>query len=321
MVRNYTRKNVKKYSPQDMEAAIKAVTEEGVTLRVAALEFNVPRSTLSDHIQGKHLKAHGHATILKFEEEKRIVQCLTYASICGWPMDRIDVASMVNRYCIAADKKVPWDTKKGPGIDFLQLFEKRWQHKLTKRKTENLTTSRAKSLSSETISSFFTMLGRIYDKYDLSDKPASIYNLDETGLNTNQSGTPCYFRRGCKDVSILSPSSGKAVYTILVCGNSDGSHLLPPFVCYKAKFLHSNWCTGGPDSPVKCSASLNQIKVGSWVVTKLMAETRRRNRIAQQPRLYIGKVSQMFHKIRLNMVRFRTYSVQLHNKRNKLAFK
>jgi hypothetical protein len=76
-----------------------------------------------------------------------------------------------------------------------------------------------------------------------------------------------------------------------------------------------------PDSPVKCSASLNQIKVGSWVVTKLMAETRRRNRIAQQPRLYIGKVSQMFHKIRLNMVRFRTYSVQLHNKRNKLAFK
>lgn len=35
------------------------------------------------------------------------------------------------------------------------------------------------------------------------------------------------------------------MFTVLFCGNAAGGYL-PPFVVYKAKFLNSNWVTGGP---------------------------------------------------------------------------
>ena len=63
----------------------------------------------------------------------------------------------------------------------------------------------------------------------------NIYNLDETGLNTCSSGKLAYFRRGSKNAHLQSPTAGKTVYTVMVCGNADASHVMPPFVVFKGK--------------------------------------------------------------------------------------
>ena len=62
----------------------------------------------------------------------------------------------------------------------------------------------------------------------------NIYNLDETGLNTCSSGKQAYFRRGSKNAHLQSPTAGKTMYTVMVCGNANASHVMPPFVVFKA---------------------------------------------------------------------------------------
>jgi hypothetical protein len=172
---------------------------------------------------------------------------LMYAADCGWPLDRQDLKNMIMQYCNDTKIDVPWDKKKGPGVDFLRNFEKRWKHLLSTRRTVVLTTARAQALNPEILEKFFDLLKDVYDEHGLHDRPSAIYNLDETGMSTDQSGQKCFFRRGAKDSHILSPNCGKAMYTVLSCGNADGSCLLSPFVVYKAMHLHATWCYGGPD--------------------------------------------------------------------------
>ena len=64
MVHNYQRKNSKKrtYSScnnDDLQKAIDAVKSKEMTLRKALEAFNVKKSTLHDHVKGKHSKKPG----------------------------------------------------------------------------------------------------------------------------------------------------------------------------------------------------------------------------------------------------------------------
>jgi prepilin-type processing-associated H-X9-DG protein len=98
--------------------------------------------------------------------------------------------------------------------------------------------------------------------------PSAIYNLDETGLNTDPRSKKCFIRRGAKDAITVSPTSGKTIYTVLFCGNADGTHLLPPFVIYKAKNLHSTWCRGGPPGTaysVSSSGWMETLQFENWI--------------------------------------------------------
>ena len=44
--------------------------------------------------------------------------------------------------------------------------------------------NRVKATTKEVLSKYFNELHRIMEKYDLLNKPNSIYNMDETNINT-----------------------------------------------------------------------------------------------------------------------------------------
>ena len=55
---------------------------------------------------------------------------------------------------------------------------------------------------------------------------------------------------------------------MLFCGNADGSHVLPPFVVYKGKSLHSTWCKGGPEGAaysVSASGWMESVQFTNWI--------------------------------------------------------
>ena len=49
----------------------------------------------------------------------------------------------------------------------------------------------------------------------IKNKPSRIYNLDETGLNTDLKLHKLLFRRGVKDAQAILPSEGEAMYTVI----------------------------------------------------------------------------------------------------------
>jgi hypothetical protein len=244
MVFKYKRKRMPKYNPQQLEDAIKAVYN-GSSLRQASQSFEIPLATLHDHVSGRHVGHHGHDTVLTRVEEETIVSALQYSAQYGWPCSRNDLRKMVKDFCDLEKRDVPWGPD-GPGKDFLQGFDRRWDTSICKRKAELLTTSAARGLNKKVLQDFFLKVENLYNTYQLHSHPERVFNLDETGLNTNAGISSSYFKKGTKSAIFLNPTAGKTQYTVLVCGNASGE-VLPPFVVYKAQNLYNSWCLGGPD--------------------------------------------------------------------------
>ena len=70
-------KKYSKWSPEQMQKAITAVRENGVSISAAAKEHNVPRKTLSDKVNEKHPLKPGRKTALSSEEELALVNYIT----------------------------------------------------------------------------------------------------------------------------------------------------------------------------------------------------------------------------------------------------
>ena len=74
MVRSYKRKTTTKYSSEALLAAVKAVKEGKMKRLAAARKFNVPATTIYDHVSGKYSSfGAGAPTILSPAEEEIVV--------------------------------------------------------------------------------------------------------------------------------------------------------------------------------------------------------------------------------------------------------
>ena len=71
MVRHYKKKKQDKYTPEQLLAAVEAVREKGMKISQASQRFNVPYSTLRDHVKEKVSRiGAGSPTLLCKAEEK-----------------------------------------------------------------------------------------------------------------------------------------------------------------------------------------------------------------------------------------------------------
>ena len=68
----------KNYDKENFQRACEAIVRKGISIRMAALQYNIPKSTLSDHISGK-VKIGAHSGPPRYlndvEEEECISQC------------------------------------------------------------------------------------------------------------------------------------------------------------------------------------------------------------------------------------------------------
>jgi hypothetical protein len=243
------------YSADDLCNAKKAV-QDGLPVQTAAKLWNIPLTTLYDHVMERHSQSVGHPTFLKKEQEAYIVKALQFSAANGWPCDRKDLSNMIAAFCDMEKCPVPW--KDCPGQKFMQNFEKRWSHELSKRKLEILTIARVRCLTLEVLDEFFAMVSSIYEKYDLHNHPEKVWNVDETGMSTNQDAKSCFFKKGTKEAYILCSTAGKTMYTVAKCSSASGE-VLPPLVIYKAKHLYDTWCRGGPNG------SLFMVSKSGWI--------------------------------------------------------
>ena len=90
MGRHYERKvgarHYRDYTQEQLKQAIQAVCD-GVSLRDAAEEFNIPKSTLENKFKGKHANTVGHPTVLSKEVELMIVKYLCSSAEFGFPQN------------------------------------------------------------------------------------------------------------------------------------------------------------------------------------------------------------------------------------------
>jgi hypothetical protein len=196
------------------------VKEKKLSVAQAARRYSVPEQTLRDRILG-HISAEafksGPQPVLDLEHEARLVQHIKQIAAVGYGYTRSEL------HLGLREKEHPLSLRW-----FYGFMGRRPELKVWRPKT--ISELRAKATSRQNIDSYFSELGRIMDKYGLTDKPQCIYNVDEKGIQ--QTFTPPKVVGDSKYVPYTVSSEKSATTTIIGCGNALG-HQIPPYFIFK----------------------------------------------------------------------------------------
>ena len=178
------------------------------------LEFLMGHYTEEPMIKSKGMKERndkrigsGCGFVLSNTEEKLLVEALMYLADKGFPQDREDIKLMLKSYITLTSKNTSFKEDK-PGKDWCISFEKRWDVVLGKRKPKLLTKARATDLSLKTFIDCFELYKKTLNN-NLFDRPHCIFNLDETGLQTNPTAGKIFVWKTSKTAYYLASSCGK----------------------------------------------------------------------------------------------------------------
>lgn len=238
MPRKYLRKTCTVYSEDELQARIDLYkyflgSPEEISISAACRldeKRKIPYGTFWNRLHGFHTKriGSGGMTVLTAEEEEYLVFGLESMAEYGWGSDSESLKEIVKNFLDLLGRDNPFPNGK-PGNDWIRGFRLRWQHRLSLRKPEYLTVSRAKGVTEESHKKFMEMVDDLLTRLSIKDKPECLYNCDEVGLNFDPKLKSVFCRRGAKDVSVVVPSEGKEQVTVLFCANA-GGEFLPPFV-------------------------------------------------------------------------------------------
>ena len=125
--------------------------------------------------------------------------------------------------------------------NWLYGFLARWKTKLASLNPRKLETNRARSSTPESVDSYFENLAQTLTKYNLTNKPQFIYNLDETGIQPDHRPPNVIAPIGSKPQAVTSPRS--TTTTLIGCANALGN-ALPPYFVFKGKRFNPDLMKG-----------------------------------------------------------------------------
>ena len=299
MPRSY-KKKPRTYTDEDVRVGLDTISK-GKTVYAAAQATGVPISTLRRHalnINKTDRIGSGRSTIVPPEDEAKIVQVLVYLSRLAHPLDTSDLKTLVQGYVNQLGLETGWVDNR-PGDDWVRQFKKRHDAVLSMRKAELLTVSRAKSLTPAVIDAFFQLLRSEMEELKLTDKPANVYNLDESGLSTDPRGKHVFVEKSGRDAYLKSQGAGKAMYSVLFCCNAEG-RFLPPFVVYKAlRAPYDTWTQGGPPGTTYATTPSGWMESGvfeEWFCTIFLEDVKKEHAGEPIILLFDGHGSHMTYK-------------------------
>ena len=215
----------KQWTEEKLECACRAV-KKGKSIRRAAIDFGIPKSTVHDHLSGR-LKG-GSNRYLSNREEADLVNFLIKCSKIGYARSRKQVFSLVQSYLLNV-KDLEVHLTNG----WWEKFRAR-HSELSVRTAERLTYARAVSTNQEVMDNYFVML-----QHTLTDNkicaPNCIFNCDETGFPLQYKAPRIVTKKGIKH-PIAITSNDKSQITVLACVNASGS-TIPPMVIFDRKIL------------------------------------------------------------------------------------
>ena len=189
----------KMYSIEDMKKALDAVGE-GKSIRQAASMFGVPKTTLHSKFNNNtpiEIRK-GPTTILKTEQEKKIVEWILECGEKGFPVTREQLLNCVQKFVQESGQKTPF--KEGrPGKYWFYAFKKR-HPMLSERIAQNLTTPRA-SVTEEELKSWFSKIkANLEAKNLLNIHPSRVFNADESSFMLTPKDNRVLYQKGARSV-------------------------------------------------------------------------------------------------------------------------
>jgi hypothetical protein len=261
-------KKRKQYDTKKMGEALVAVRENGMSVKAAAEEFNVPRSTLRDKLKGSPLDIKpGPRPFFTSSEENTLVYWITKCFKAGFPITKSELLNSVGKLVQELvkrdpDREFPFTDGK-PARHWYESFMKRHPG-ISFRTPQNLTKSRAAVTQQNIINWHGEVLKYLKEKrfmvypdndkeffdpettpidpqrpnpttinaIDILKEPKRILNADEAALFLNPKGEKVLVPRGEKSIYHIVNTDEKECLTVMMCGNAAGD-IVDPLIVFK----------------------------------------------------------------------------------------
>ena len=204
------------------------------SIRHASEKFHVPRATLHDYVSGKTNlgSKSGPKTYLTCEEENELVIFLIRCARVGYPHTKKEVLAIVQR--VVDGKGIECEVSNGWWERFCQR-----NPNVSLRSAVPLSLSRAMASDPVVIENYYDELEDTLEDNDIFNRPAHIFNCDESGMPLSPKCPKMVCEMGSKNPSYLT-GNDKSQITILACVSAAG-YALPPFVIYDRKTLNPQY--------------------------------------------------------------------------------
>ncbi|CAC5406516.1 unnamed protein product [Mytilus coruscus] len=236
-------KKYRLYSPTALPNAYISVRNKEMSQRKAALQFNVPRQTQRNRINGKispDCVTTGRAPVFSLEEEARIVEHVKSMASYGDGYTRQEVTDLATDFAHTINIK---PKNEELTLRWFEGFIKRWPE-FTVVKPRSLEIQRAKCGNVE---KYFASLEQVVHKYNLQDEPHLIFNIDEKGITLNHKPPNAVSGIECNTSSVTSERSSTT--TILGCGSASG-FAVPPYFVFEGKRMMNELMNGATPGAV-----------------------------------------------------------------------
>ncbi|XP_055307136.1 tigger transposable element-derived protein 6-like [Sitodiplosis mosellana] len=253
MVRNYKRKKPQ-LEKEKLKLAVLSVLRDKKTIRTAAKEHGVNRTTLQNWVKNKTEEqaskgevttvSKGFQTVLSAEAESALAQYLLKCNDLYFGLTTRQVRALAYDYAKKLDVPMPiqWIRSEMAGIEWIRTFLRR-QSQLSVRKPEATSLARATAFNRYNVGEFFSKLKEVCNKYQFP--PQNIYNMDETGVTTVQVPDRVVSRKGMKQVGRIVSAERGTLVTLAVAVSATGN-TIPPFFVFPRKKFKNNFLIGGP---------------------------------------------------------------------------
>lgn len=259
----------KSYTKQDLEDALLQIRQNVCSVKKAASNFKIPRSTLIAHLKGwknrsvTRNKKPGRQVDLSEEVEKTLAEHIRTLNRWGFGLSRKEIIALVASY--VKENNIKTRFKDGiPGKDWFIGFCRR--NNFSCKKPIKRQTVRTEQTRPEVVYGFFDLYEETVRQLGLLDKPSQIFNLDETSLCSDPSNTKVVSEKN-KSVFRHTHGTGRSNTSILFCISANGEKL-PPFILYHAKHLWDIWMPDGayPNTGYAATKSgwMTEVAFCSW---------------------------------------------------------
>lgn len=226
-----------------IKRAYNDVVSGNKSVRQAAKDYNIPKSTLARYVQRKAISSenknfhsiHVSRQIFTSEEEMLLGNYLIRAADMHYGLSAEQTKQFAYQFAVGNGKTIPktWMTNKSATCDWLRGFLNR-QKNLSLRKPEATSLSRATSFNRTNVSNFFMKLRELYEKYHF--RPCDIYNIDETGVHTVQNPGKIIAQKGKKQVGKITSAERGSLVTVCCAVNALGNSVPPFFIFPRVNF-------------------------------------------------------------------------------------
>lgn len=214
-----------------MERALIEVKSGRCTVRQAAKEFGVPKSSLGDRVSGRVAPGSrsGPAQLITSADEELLVEFSLYISKHGFPLTKQQLVSFASSIYKRQHRRVAFSKL---GQTWWLNFRKRQEKNINIQPADNVVRGRTVCVRKEAVDQFFHLLSTVMDAHGLRDKPHQIFNCNETGFQLGRKRVILP-----KSVSLgYKPAPGLRDHiSVLACFSAAGEDI-PPFIIYSKAY-------------------------------------------------------------------------------------